>query len=65
MWDALTRLERLANEEADRKQVSQGYDAEARRVQEGYARDMLGRATEDQLGEMLETCRLTFKVTIE
>lgn len=65
IWNALTRLEQLAGEEADRKQVSQGYDDEARRVQEGYARDMLGRATEDQLGEMLETCRLAFKVTIE
>ena len=63
MWDALTRLERLANEEADRKQVSQGYDAEQRAVQEGYARDMLGRATGDQLGEMLETCASVFGVS--
>src|SRR5688500_2884486 len=27
IWNALTRLEQLAGEEADRKQVSQGYDA--------------------------------------
>lgn len=63
MWDALTRLEQLASAEADRKQVSQGYDAEQRAVQEGYARDMLGRATGDQLGEMLETCASVFGVS--
>lgn len=62
MWDALTRLERLAGEEADRKQVAQGYDAAQRTVQEGYARDMLEQATGDQLGEMLETCAAVFGV---
>ena len=62
MWDALTRLERLASEEADRKQVAQGYDAAQRAEQERYARDILGQATEDQLGEMLETCAAVFGV---
>ena len=64
IWNALTRLEALAGEEADRKQLSQGYDDEQRAVQEGYARDMLERATGDQLGEMLETCRVVFQVAI-
>ena len=65
LWNALTRLEQLAAAEADRKQAAQGYDAEARRVQEGYARDMLGRASEDELGQMLEACAAAFRVTIE
>lgn len=65
IWNALTRLETLAGEEADRKQISQGYDAEQRVVQEGYARDMMARATGDQFGEMLETCRVIFQVVIE
>ena len=63
MWDALTRLEQLATAEADRKQVSQGYNAEQRAVQEGYAREMLGRATGDQLGQMLDICAAVFDVT--
>lgn len=63
MWDALTLLERRASEEADRKQVSQGYDAEQRAVQEGHARDVLAQATADQLGQMLETCASVFGVS--
>jgi hypothetical protein len=64
IWNALTRLETLAGEEADRKQVSLGYDDDQRAAEEGYTRNMLERATADQLGEILETCRVVFQVAI-
>lgn len=62
MWDALTQLETLAKEEAERKAVAGNFNAEKREVEERDAEGMLGRATGDQLGYILETCASTFGV---
>ena len=62
MWDALTRLETLANEEAERKAVAGSFDAAKREIEERDAQGMLERATGDQLGEMLVACARAFGV---
>lgn len=62
MWDALTLLETRASEDAEQKAVSGAFDAEKRETEETYARDMIGRATGDQLGQMLDTCANAFGV---
>lgn len=62
MWDALTRLETLAKEEAERKALSGNFDAAKREIEERDAQGMIGRASGDELGQMLEVCAVTFGV---
>ncbi|MFC5343318.1 hypothetical protein ACETK8_07440 [Brevundimonas staleyi] len=62
MWDALTQLETRASEDAEQKAVGGAFNAEKREVEETYARNMIGRASGDQLGQMLDTCANAFGV---
>ncbi len=65
IWEALDQLETRAREEADRQMTARNYTDEHRQTEDSYARDMLGRASDDEAQQMFEACAGVFNIALD